>query len=103
MRHLQQAYQDHRDEGLVVVGLNCADEPAIALEFLAENEATFPNILDDSAEALRTCFTHYQTLAGTSAVPLSYILDRDGRIAAGWYGRHEASKVRRVLAKLGLR
>jgi peroxiredoxin len=102
MRHLQQAYEKYRDKGLVVVGLNCSDDVDIALEFLGENDATFPSIIDESDAAMRTCFTDYQTLSGWSAVPLSYIIDRKGKIAAGWYGQHREERVEKVLEALGL-
>lgn len=93
----------YKDKGLLVLGINCSDDKTIALEFLKENSATFPNILDTSEAALRTCFDDYQTLGGMSAVPLSYIIDREGKIVAGWYGKHDEGKVHEVLGKLGLK
>ncbi len=38
-----------------------------------------------------------------SAVPLSYIIDREGKIVEGWYGEHDEAKVHEVLEKLGLK
>jgi len=103
MRHLQELYENYREKDLVVLGLNCADDREIALKFLAENSATFPNILDTSEAAITTCFQDYQTLSGYSAVPLSYIIDREGKIVAGWYGMHDEATVNEVLEKLGLK
>ena len=103
MRHLQEQYLSYREKGLVVLGINCSDDKKIALEFLKENSATFPNILDTSEAAITTYFQDYQTLSGYSAVPLSYIIDREGKIVAGWYGEHDEGKVHEVLEKLGLK
>ncbi len=103
MRHLQEQYLNYREKGLVVLGINCSDDKTIALEFLKENSATFPNILDTSQAAIKTSLEDYQTLGGMSAVPLSYIIDREGKIVAGWYGEHDEGKVHEVLEKLGLK
>lgn len=65
--------------------MNVADSKEIALEHLRENSATFPNILDCSAEARRVVFEDY-TKGEQSAVPMSYMIGRDGVIVDGWYG-----------------
>ena len=103
MRHLQEISEKYKDKGLVVLGLNCADDKKIAVEFLRENSATFPNVLDSSEAAEHTCFVDYQTLSGMSAVPLSYIIDREGKIAAAWYGTHEEATLSAVLERLGVK
>lgn len=102
MRHLQEQYVRYRDKGLVVLGINCSDDRKIALEFLAENSATFPNLLDTSPAAVKTCLQEYQT-GGSAGVPLSYIIDRDGKIVAAWYGEHEEGKVTEILERLGVK
>jgi peroxiredoxin len=102
MCHLQEMHEDYADKGLVIVGVNCSDALDVALQFLDENGATFPNVLDESAAARKTAFEDYQTLPGWSAVPLSYIIDREGKIATGWYGKHRGSRVRGILRGLGI-
>jgi peroxiredoxin len=102
MRHLQEAFEAYRDQGLVVVGVDCSDDPRIARQFLAENGATFPTVLDGSPATREVVYRRYQTLTGMSAVPLSYVIDREGRIAASWYGRHDKERLRKVLEGLGL-
>jgi peroxiredoxin len=102
MRHLQEMYLKYRDKGLVVLGINCSDDRKIALGFLAENSATFPNILDTSPAAIKTCLEEYQT-GDSSGVPLSYIIDREGKVAAAWYGEHDESKVTEILQRLGVK
>jgi peroxiredoxin len=82
MRHLQELFVKYRDKGLVILGFNSADDKKIALDFMAENKATFPTILDASDAAQKVQFQGYRG----SGVPLNYIVGRDGKIVDAWYG-----------------
>jgi peroxiredoxin len=82
MCHLQELFEQLKGKGLVVLGLNASDDRKIALDFMSENGATFPNILDASETAVKVCFRDYRS----SGVPLNYIIDRDGKIVDAWYG-----------------
>ena len=101
MRHLQELYEKYKDKGLVTLGFNVSDDKHIALEFMRDNSATFPNILDSSILAQRTANNGYKM----SGVPLTYVIDREGKIADTWYGYDEESHKRgiAVLKKLGLK
>ena len=79
---------------MVILGFNCSDDKQIALEFMRENSATFPNILDSSDTARRTGFDGYKM----SGVPLNYIIDREGKVVDTWYGYEKGHK--RALAAL---
>lgn len=94
MCHLQELHAKYADKGLVILGFNCSDDKKIALEFMQENKATFPTILDSSDTATRTQFEGYKG----SGVPLNYIIDREGKIVDAWYGYEEGHK--RALAAL---
>jgi peroxiredoxin len=83
--HLEKVHDAYRKQGVEVIGYNCSDDREIALTFIKETGATFPSILDTSQEALNVCFSRYQTM-GWSAVPLNYVIGRDGTVAAAWYG-----------------
>ena len=86
---------------MVVLGVNTADDHKIALDYLKENQATFPTILD-SSEASNRAMLQYETLEGiTGAVPMTYIIDRDGKVVTAWYG-YDADATKKALAKLGL-
>jgi len=62
---------------------------------------TFPNILDSSDAAIRVCFQQYQGAYG-SAVPMNYIIDRDGKVVDAWYGGgREHPKAIVALQKMG--
>ena len=66
----------------MVMGFNCADDPALAKDLLRENGVTFPTILDPSDAATRVANQGYHL----TGVPLSYILSREGKVAGAWYG-----------------
>jgi peroxiredoxin/outer membrane lipoprotein-sorting protein len=85
MCHLQEFYAKYSDKGLVVLGFNASDDKKIALEMMRANGVTFPNILDSSDAAEKVCFQEYQRY-GRSAVPMSYVIGRDGKILDAWYG-----------------
>jgi glutathione peroxidase-family protein len=99
MCHLQKLHEQYRDKGLVVLGFNCSDDKQIALEFLRENKATFPTILDSSEAATQVGFRDYRA----SGVPLNYIVDRQGKVVDTWYGYEEGHKrALEALQKAGL-
>jgi peroxiredoxin len=88
MCHLQELYEKYKDNGLVILGFDFSDDKQVALDFLRENSATFPNILDTSDEAVKTGFLTY----GASATPVNYILDREGKIVDAWIGYEKGHK-----------
>ena len=94
MRHLQELYEKYKDKDMVILGFNCADDKKIALDFMQENSATFPNVLDSSDTAVKVGFSEYKM----SGVPLNYIIDKEGKIVDAWYGYEEGHK--RALAAL---
>lgn len=100
MCHLQKLYEKYKEKDVVILGFNCADDKKIALEFMQENSATFPNILDSSYEAGQVYFRDYRGMG----VPLNYIIDREGKIADSWYGYEEGHKqAKEALEKLGVK
>jgi len=99
MCHLQELHVQNKDKGLVILGLNTSDDNQIALDFMRENGATFPNILDSSDAAIKVSFQDYRN----SACPTNYLIDREGKIIEGWCG-YEAghARVKTALEKLGI-
>jgi len=84
----------------MVLGINTADDRQIALDYLKDRGVTFPNILDTS-EAANSILREYETLAGMSAVPMTYLIDRDGKVVEAWYG-YQGGRAEKALKKLGL-
>jgi peroxiredoxin len=83
----------------VVLGVNTADNRKIALDYLKQNQVTFPNILDSSSAANRAMMA-YETLGGMSAVPMTYLIGRDGKVVEAWYDYREG-RAEKALKKLG--
>ena len=80
--------------------MNTADDRKIALDYMKANDVTFPNVLESSDEANRAVM-QYETLGGMSAVPMTYVIGRDGKVVDAWYG-YEAARTQQALKKLGL-
>ena len=85
---------------MVVLGVNTADDCKIALDYMKANEVTFPNILDASDAGYRA-MSQYETLGGMSAVPMTYVIGRDGKVVDAWYG-YEEGRTQKALKKLDL-
>jgi thiol-disulfide isomerase/thioredoxin len=100
MRHLQKLQEKYNGKNLVILGFNCADDKKIALEFLGENGATFPTILDSSDAAIKAGHGDYRM----SGVPLNYIIDPQGKVVDAWYGYEEGhQRALAALKKAGLK
>ncbi len=100
MRHLQKLHEKYSGKDLVILGLNCSDDKKIALEFLGENRATFPTILDSSDAAMKVGWSDYKG----SGVPLNYIIDAQGKVVDAWYGYQEGHpRALAALKKAGLK
>jgi peroxiredoxin len=85
---LQKLYEKYKSKGLVVLGVNTADDRQIALDYLKENKVTFPNVLDAS-DGANKALQQYETLSGMCAVPFTYLIDREGKVVEAWYGYEE--------------
>ena len=83
----------------MVLGVNTSDDRKIALDYLKQNQVTFPNILDSSSAANRAMMA-YETLGGMSAVPMTYLIGRDGKVVEAWYDYREG-RAEKALKKLG--
>jgi peroxiredoxin len=98
MRHLQELHERFREKGLAILGFNSADDREIALQFMAENGATFPTILDPSDAAVKIGFGDYHA----TGVPVNYVIDREGKVVDAWYGyEHGHTRALAALKKAG--
>ncbi len=80
--------------------MNVADSRKIALDYLKENQVTFPIILDISPAA-RKAMGQYLALPELGADPMTYVIGRDGKIVDGWFGYY-GRRTQAALEKLGL-
>ena len=66
----------------MVLGLNCADKHEIAAALIRKDSVTYRNIVDSSEKARNVVYRGYRM----SGVPLNYVIDREGKVVAAWYG-----------------
>jgi peroxiredoxin len=100
MCHLQELYEKYKDQGLVILGFNSMDDKKRALDFMRDNSATFPTILDSSDVAQRIKWDGYKT----NSVPTNYIIDREGKVVDAFCGYEKGHKrAIDILEKLGLK
>lgn len=84
--YLERLYKKYKDMGLVVISINTSDDHKIALDFLRKNSVTYINVIDASRAAGDIQHTLYEKATGRSAVPMNYLIDRDGKVIEAWYG-----------------
>lgn len=83
----------YSDSGVRFVGVNVRDNPAAASAFEQAYEITYPSIDDSAGGAVLSLAEH---LPG-SGVPVTLVLDRDGRPAARVLGAVEESTLTALL------
>ena len=99
MWHLQEIYETYKNQGFVILGF-AFDEKNQAKRLLRENGVTFPTICDMSRVAHKVIDKRYH---GADAVPLNYIIDRQGKVVDAWYGNRKGHpRARAALKKAGL-
>lgn len=97
---LEQAYHQTKASGVQFIGLDERDGQSAAVDFLQNNQISYPSIFDDSGRAMLA-------LNGfpSAAVPSTLILDRKHRVAAWYIGRVYAGtllpEIQRIAAEQG--
>jgi hypothetical protein len=79
MRDISPTYQQYKDRGFEILGINL-DEPATkdkALKAIKENNATWRHIYTGKGFADESVNTY-----GVSGIPLQILIDKDGKILA---------------------
>ena len=78
MPTLQDYYEDHKDDGFVLIGIDAGDEADQVAMFASSLNLTFPIWLDPQESALRAF--------RTSSLPSSFVIDRSGLVRLAWAG-----------------
>ena len=79
MPALQSFYNEHRDQGFVVIAINDGDPTPEVLQFVEDYQLTFPVWLDPTYIATEQAFK-------TLNLPSSFVMDRQGMIRLQWVG-----------------
>ena len=83
---LEQVWQDNRDRGLVVVGLDAKDFRADARRFAKRFALTFPLVYDGPGDTIDGF--------GVTGFPETFVLDREGRVVQAFAGAVDGDDVR---------
>lgn len=91
---LQGLSEEYADKGVSFVGVNTVDQAATALSFEKKYGIGYPSVLDVESGAARIAFAGQ---VSPSAVPTTFVLDREGRIAARIVGQLESKSILNTL------
>jgi cytochrome c biogenesis protein CcmG/thiol:disulfide interchange protein DsbE len=86
---LEEVWQDNRDRGLVVVGLDAKDFRADARRFAERFGLTFPLVYDGPGDSTSTF--------GVTGFPETFVIDREGRVVAAFKGGVDGEDTRKEL------
>jgi peroxiredoxin/outer membrane lipoprotein-sorting protein len=95
MPRVEALYKEFKAKGLVVFGINAAEDPATVKGFLAQNPYTMPILLDLKREVSE----RYQA----DAIPTLVVIGKDGSISSYFQGVREENVLREALAKAGIK
>lgn len=91
---LQRLWEDKRDDGLVVLGVNVAEDADSIFFFTADYPVDFPLLLDRDSEVIEAW--------PVVGIPTTFIVDRDGRMIYRAVGAREFDhpRIRAALREL---
>jgi cytochrome c biogenesis protein CcmG/thiol:disulfide interchange protein DsbE len=75
---LEEAWQEHRGRGLVVVGVDTKDFRRDGRDFVRDHDLTFPIVFDGPGEMWDTY--------GLTGLPETFVIDREGRVVEAMVG-----------------
>ena len=90
---LARVSQEYREAGVSFVGVNVKDNRAAAVAFEEEYGIAYPSIEDTDGRAVLALSQYVPA----SAVPVTLVLDRDGRVAARVLGAVREATLRALL------
>jgi cytochrome c-type biogenesis protein len=91
MPEFEQAYAEYGDNGLVIVGVNSSETAEQIIRFRDEFGLTFPLLLDESGVI--------QEQYAILSYPSTFVIDRNGAIAALHYGALTAEQIGTLAAE----
>jgi peroxiredoxin len=78
MAEYEAYYNDYKDQGLTIIGINADDTSEDIEAYIQEMEMTFPIWLDPKKEA-------YQAFKNNN-IPSTYVIDKNGTVQLAWSG-----------------
>lgn len=102
MPHIEHVYQAYKDKDVVVLGLCVLDDKTAYEKWVNEKKATFhfKFAFDPGAKSGKSISGDKFNVSG---IPTTYIIDREGKVAAAIVGYDDGDKrVEEALTKLGI-
>jgi thiol-disulfide isomerase/thioredoxin len=78
MPSLQRFYERNKDSDFMFLAVNVGDTPETAKKYATANKLTFPVLCDTD--------TSVASSYGAMSIPLTYIIDKQGKVVAGSIG-----------------
>lgn len=91
---LQGLSEKYQDQGVSFVGVNTVDQAATAISFEKAHQITYPSVLDVDSGTARLAF---HGAVSASTVPVTFVLDTKGRIAARILGELQSQSILNTL------
>jgi len=91
--HLQKLYDEYKDDGLVVLGINSESKQKVH-HYMQENGYTFTNLMDREQEVS----IDYRV----NAIPSVFVINRKGVVDSHLIGYQSESALRKAIKKAGL-
>ncbi|MCU1415250.1 MAG: alkyl hydroperoxide reductase [Microbacteriaceae bacterium] len=91
---LQGLSDQYQDDGVSFIGVNTIDQADTAIAFEKSHKVTYPSVMDVDSGSARIAF-HGAISANT--VPVTFVLDTKGRVAARIVGELQSSSILNTL------
>jgi len=91
---LNQVYLETKASGVEFVGLDVKDQRGAARAFIAHNHMSYPMVYDEPAK------TALQLRIPIAGLPVTVVIDRQGRVAAAYLGAVTYLDIKPVVTKL---
>ena len=92
MPHFQSVWSKHKDDGLVILGVNALDTEEAARDFMQQVGVTYP-IADDASGRITAQFE-------VTGFPATYFIDRSGALQGTWVGLINEAKLDELASEL---
>ena len=96
---MQAMYAELKRQGLEIIGVNLGDTPKEVESVIAKSKLTFPMVIDEKGKGETTRFSQEY---GVDAIPATYIIGKDGKLIARFFGYDELG-IAMVLKKMGIK
>jgi thiol-disulfide isomerase/thioredoxin len=87
---LQGLYSTYQDRGAMFLGVNVVDQAPTAISFEKAHGVSYPSVLDSATGTARNAFSG---AVSASTVPVTFVLDKKGRIAARIVGELQSKSI----------